>query len=502
MCSTDESFEFIDVIPSSESMPSMEMLSINASQTIPVKESLSSPISNRTKPLTAQQFQEFLDKDGRLVDENALRKAIFLGGVEPDVRKEVWKFLFGLYPCSYTKRERGVLLLDYILKYHEMKSRWKTILVLSSKPGASPYEQGLIPKYLLDESQQGLKSFGLQYEYPISESTKHNLVSQAAQVTSGQPDFSSLATDYGDIDLNSNETRQQLEFMKIQAQVYVNRLKIDVNDMWDHIRIVDKDVPRTDRDYPYFAGPCNPHLGVLRDILITYATFHTEVGYAQGMNDILSRFLVVFDSEVEAYWCFHHYLDRIQHDFTEIGMVSKIELVRKLLHEMDPDLLDHLNQHNLADLLFCHRWLLLGFKREFNFMDSLRLFEILSSHHLELSSMEAKKVRHREQLKEFANVDGMSRTLPVESEAEYTFELFMCVALLKECRSSLMQCTDSADVFLCINGLKIDLDNILEKSEQLFFLYCKKTVEESFLIVESPQKSTSHKSSKHASGVR
>jgi len=37
---------------------------------------------------------------------------------------------------------------------------------------------------------------------------------------------------------------------------------------------------------------------MLREILITYATFHQDVGYAQGMNDILARFLYVFDSEV------------------------------------------------------------------------------------------------------------------------------------------------------------------------------------------------------------
>ena len=39
-------------------------------------------------------------------------------------------------------------------------------------------------------------------------------------------------------------------------------------------------------------------LSMLREILITYATFHQDVGYAQGMNDILARFLYVFDSEV------------------------------------------------------------------------------------------------------------------------------------------------------------------------------------------------------------
>ena len=35
----------------------------------------------------------------------------------------------------------------------------------------------------------------------------------------------------------------------------------------------------------------------------------------------------------------------------------------------------------------------------------------------------------------------------MESDGEYTFELFMCVALLKECREALMKCVDAAMVF-------------------------------------------------------
>lgn len=45
-------------------------------------------------------------------------------------------------------------------------------------------------------------------------------------------------------------------------------------------------------------GPLNPNLTVLREVLATFAAFHPKIGYAQGMNDILARFLVVFDSEV------------------------------------------------------------------------------------------------------------------------------------------------------------------------------------------------------------
>lgn len=447
-----------------------------------------SPISKRTEPLTVEEFQKFLDPDGRLVDESALRKAVFLGGVDPKARSEVWQFLFGLYPCSSTSRERRVLLLDYILRYHEMKTRWKTLLQISAKPGESKLQSGLVARYELDEndSEQSLNSPDFPCEKPLTEQLNNSVHAEASHMFSSEPDFSALSKTWQRASLDNDELTQKIEFLKIQAQVYVNRHRIDINEMRAILRLVDKDVPRTDRDFHYFTGNNNPNLTILREILITYSTFHPDVGYAQGMNDILARFLVVFDSEVEAYWCFHNYLEKIQAEFTEEGMMKKLSEVRKLLLEMDVELLEHLEKQEMGDLLFCHRWLLLGFKREFEFMDSLRVFEILSSHHLELSSLEAEMARRRQQMKEFADIGGVTRTMPLDTDVEYTFELFMCVALLQQCRSSLMRCYDPAQVFHCINNLKINLDSILEKSEHLFFRYCKKTVEDSFLMVDTP----------------
>ena len=46
------------------------------------------------------------------------------------------------------------------------------------------------------------------------------------------------------------------------------------------------------------------------------------------------------------------------------------------------------------------RWLVLTFKREFSFADGLTMFEIISSQHLELSSMEAERERERQRAKE------------------------------------------------------------------------------------------------------
>ena len=46
---------------------------------------------------------------------------------------------------------------------------------------------------------------------------------------------------------------------------------------------------------------------------------------------------------------------------------------------------------------------------------------------------------------------GVTRTLAIETDTEFTFELFMCLALLQQCRSALMRCYDPAQVFHCIN---------------------------------------------------
>lgn len=54
-------------------------------------------------------------------------------------------------------------------------------------------------------------------------------------------------------------------------------------------------------DYAFvfcLSGVKNPNLRILRDILLTYASFNPKLGYTQGMNDIAARFLVVMDNEV------------------------------------------------------------------------------------------------------------------------------------------------------------------------------------------------------------
>ena len=56
---------------------------------------------------------------------------------------------------------------------------------------------------------------------------------------------------------------------------------------------IDKDVQRCDRNYTYFTNAGN--LDKLRNVMCTYVWEHLEVGYVQGMCDLVAPLLVILD---------------------------------------------------------------------------------------------------------------------------------------------------------------------------------------------------------------
>ena len=73
----------------------------------------------------------------------------------------------------------------------------------------------------------------------------------------------------------------------------------------------EKDVNRTDRTLPFFAGENNMNLQLLYDILMTYVMYNFDLGYVQGMSDLLSPILFVMSDEVDAFWCFVGFMDKV-----------------------------------------------------------------------------------------------------------------------------------------------------------------------------------------------
>jgi hypothetical protein len=73
-----------------------------------------------------------------VVDEKGLRMRIFKAGVEPAIRKEVWKYLLGLYPTGRTAAHRHALLQQRREEYQRIMAQWTSITDCQAKRFASP----------------------------------------------------------------------------------------------------------------------------------------------------------------------------------------------------------------------------------------------------------------------------------------------------------------------------------------------------------------------------
>uniref|UniRef100_A0A182UHV6 Rab-GAP TBC domain-containing protein n=1 Tax=Anopheles melas TaxID=34690 RepID=A0A182UHV6_9DIPT len=239
-------------------------------------------------PLSDAEFRKLQDSVGQILAPEQLRKVIYLGGIDPSLRRVVWKHILNVYPDGMTGRERMEYMKRKSAEYFRLRDVWRSTM------------------------QRG------------------NIVGELAYVTS----------------------------------------------------MVRKDVLRTDRLHPFYAGSDdNQNIAALFNVLTTYALNHPAVSYCQGMSDIASPLLVTMGDEAQAYICFCAIMERLSCNFMldGIAMTLKFAHLSEALQYYDPDFFAYLKHHQADDLLFCYRWLLLEMKREFAFDDALRMLEVLWS---------------------------------------------------------------------------------------------------------------------------
>ncbi|XP_040837529.1 TBC1 domain family member 15 isoform X6 [Ochotona curzoniae] len=205
----------------------------------------------------------------------------------------------------------------------------------------------------------------------------------------------------------------------------------------DYRSLIEKDVNRTDRTNKFYEGQDNPGLILLHDILMTYCMYDFDLGYVQGMSDLLSPLLYVMENEVDAFWCFAAYMDQMHHNFEEQmqGMKTQLIQLSTLLRLLDSGFCSYLESQDSGYLYFCFRWLLIRFKREFSFLDILRLWEV------------------------------MWTELPCKN-----FHLLLCCAILESEKQQIMEKHYGFNEILKhINELsmKIDVEDILCKAEAI-----------------------------------
>ena len=185
--------------------------------------------------------------------------------------------------------------------------------------------------------------------------------------------------------------KERFEYLKKKSNEY-HRLRDDWRQLFSTGRgteeikfitnMVKKDVLRTDRSHPFYAGSDdNTNVLSLFNVLVTFALTHPDVSYCQGMSDIASPLLVVQKDEAYAYICLCGLMKRLGANFLLDGLAITVKLqhLALLLQHRDPDFYAYLKKHDAHDMFFCYRWLLLEMKREFPFDDSLHMLEVMWS---------------------------------------------------------------------------------------------------------------------------
>ncbi|XP_070579737.1 TBC1 domain family member 16-like [Ptychodera flava] len=247
------------------------------------------PEESMYEMVSDEVWWSYVNDYGQIEDDEGLRKAIFFGGLDEYLRRDVWPFLLGYFSYDSTVEERNAMRGKKREEYYSIQDKREAM---------------------------------------------------------------------------SGEEYEQF-YRNVQCTV-------------------DKDVVRTDRSHPYFRGENNPNIDVMRNILLNYAIFNPEMGYSQGMSDLLSPVLAEIQDESDAFWCFVGLMQNtiFVSSPTDDDMERQLAYLRALLELILPEFWQHLlDLGDAMELLFCHRWILLCFKREFPEPDALRMWEACWAHY-------------------------------------------------------------------------------------------------------------------------
>ncbi|CAG7907555.1 unnamed protein product [Brassica rapa] len=139
------------------------------------------------------------------------------------------------------------------------------------------------------------------------------------------------------------------------------------------------DCPRTVPDVSFFQQAQVQKS--LERILYTWAIRHPASGYVQGINDLVTPFLVIFlseylegdvdswsmsdlsaakvsDVEADCYWCLTKLLDGMQdhYTFAQPGIQRLVFKLKELVRRIDEPVARHMEEQGLEFLQFAFRW--------------------------------------------------------------------------------------------------------------------------------------------------
>ncbi|WOH06628.1 hypothetical protein DCAR_0626056 [Daucus carota subsp. sativus] len=396
---------------------------------------LKSPWSRRKRKhaLSPQQWRRLFTPDGKLRDGGVrFLKKIRSGGVHPNLRAEVWPFLLGVYDLNSSKEERDILRTKRRKEYEKLRRQCRRLL--KSNDNLNIKETGRT-----SNSEDG-GTFTQSMDSADSEdvvSARESLSSEDMSPSIDYSnDFSNAALDRYDgskriTDPNTSDTESSDSDSSVEVSISFsstalkeendpemlssedsssnmeNRSNISISEdfaTWqriirlDAIRANEEWVPYSPtqaavseerarrsaevvglKDYDHLEPYKIFHAARLVAILEAYALYDPEIGYCQGMSDLLSPIITVITEDHEAFWCFVGFMKKARHNFRldEVGIRGQLSRVSKIIKFKDSHLFKHLEKLQAEDCFFVYRMVVVLFRRELTFEQTICLWEVM-----------------------------------------------------------------------------------------------------------------------------
>ncbi|XP_058416075.1 small G protein signaling modulator 2 isoform X5 [Diceros bicornis minor] len=327
-------------------------------------------------------------KDEKNYKELELLRQVYYGGVEHEIRKDVWPFLLGHYKFGMSKKEMEQVFISVDdLEPPRPPGTEDSRPEPEQEPGAGPPGTAMVEQQQsveFDSPDSGLPSSrnysvasGIQSSIDEGQSVGFEEEDGGGEEGSDGPVPTAHAFSEPQDPNQETSRASELEAGEELAAVCAAAYTIELLDTVAlNLHRIDKDVQRCDRNYWYFTPP---NLERLRDIMCSYVWEHLDVGYVQGMCDLLAPLLVILDNDQLAYSCFSHLMKRMSQNFPNGGaMDTHFANMRSLIQILDSELFELMHQNgDYTHFYFCYRWFLLDFKRELLYEDVFAVWEVI-----------------------------------------------------------------------------------------------------------------------------
>ncbi|PWA95739.1 ypt/Rab-GAP domain of gyp1p superfamily protein [Artemisia annua] len=385
---------------------------------------LKSPWSRRKRKhaLTPQQWATLFTPDGKLRDGVKFLKKVRSGGVDASIRSEVWPFLLGVYELNSCKEERDKVRTQGRKKYEKLRRQCRKLVRCNTGESSSNGDSDLFSRGMDSaewedvvsareslSSEEINSSPGCSDNPIISSLLEEDVGGSTRFMDPNISDSESTDSDFSqDVEVSqtflSCDSKEENEVSTPMSEVQSKLHPTEDFSSWQ--RIIRLDAIRANGDWiPYsptlaevseeralrlaeavglkdyeHLEPCRIfHASRLVAILEAYALYDPEVGYCQGMSDLLSPIIAVIMEDHEAFWCFAGFMKKARHNFRldETGIRRQLSRVSKIIKSKDSHLYKHLEKLQAEDCFFVYRMVVVLFRRELSFEQTICLWEVM-----------------------------------------------------------------------------------------------------------------------------